>query len=101
MSVIEVTDLDGQPAVGVTITVTRTSDGTVVTPNGDTLSPGSYTIMTDAQLEFIDESGTDFRVEGTLGAASFSVDVTFDTDSCRCHINKVAGPDEVQLVAGN
>ena len=101
MSLIDVTDLDGEPAEGVTITVTRISDGTVVTPTDGTQAPGSYTIMTDSQLEFIDESGTDFRVEGTLGAASFSIDVTFDTDSCRCHINKVAGPDRVQLVAGS
>ncbi len=97
LSLIDVTDVDGQPAVGLVITVTRVSDGEIVTPTSNHQTPGRYTVLSDGQLDFVAEGGTTFRVEGTLGSSSFSADYVFDTDSCRCHINKVLGPDQIQL----
>ena len=95
---VTVMDVAGQPAEGVSISVRRVSDRAVLTDNS-TLDqgPGVYVILTDSNINDVSEDGTEVEVVGTLGDAGFTAEYVFDRDACHCHVNKVSGPDTVQL----
>lgn len=95
---VTVVDATGQPAEGVNISVRRVSDGAVLTdtesfPSGQ----GVYVILTDGNIDDVSEDGTAVEVLGTLEDTGFSAQYVFNRDACRCHVNKVSGPDTVQL----
>ena len=95
---VTVVDAAGQPAEGVSISVRRVSDGAVLTENtslGQT--PGVYVILSDSNIDDVSEAGTTVEVVGTLGGTGFTAEYVFDRDACQCHVNKISGPDTVQL----
>ncbi len=95
---VTVMDATGQPAEGVTISVRRVSDGAVLTVNSSLdQGPGVYVILTDNNIDDVNEAGTTIEVVGTLGGMGFTAEYVFDRDACQCHVNKISGPDTVQL----
>ena len=95
---VGVVDAAGQPAEGVSISVRRVSDGALLTVNSS-LGQGSgvYVILTDGNIQDVSEAGTTVEVVGTLGDMGFTAEYVFDRDACQCHVNKISGPDTVQL----
>jgi hypothetical protein len=97
---VTVLEPDGRPADGLRFSVTRTADGRDATPDqGFLLDEGVYVVLSDAQLDLVDEAGTSFRVTASRDGASVTADFVFDTDTCRCHVQRVSGPETIQLVA--
>ena len=95
---VTVVDAAGQPAAGVSISVRRVSDGAVLTENRSfDLPPGVYVILTDGNIDDVSEAGTTVKVVGILGDMGFTAEWVFDRDACHCHVNKISGPDTVQL----
>jgi hypothetical protein len=95
---VTVVDAGGQPAEGVSILVRRVSDGSVLTNTENfPLGQGVYVILTDGNIDDVSEDGTAVEVVGTLGDTGFRAEYVFDRDACQCHVNKVSGPDTVQL----
>ena len=87
-----------QPAEGVSISVRRVSDGAALAVDSNLLAdPGVYVILTDGNINDVSEDGTVVEVMGTRGNTSFTAEYVFDRDACHCHVNKVSGPDTVQL----
>ncbi len=95
---VTVVDASGQPAEGVSISVRRVSDGALLTVNSS-LGQGSgvYVILTDGNIQDVSEAGTTVEVVGTLGELGFTAEYVFDRDACQCHVNKISGPETVQL----
>jgi hypothetical protein len=80
------------------ISVRRVSDGAVLTPDPSFSSLGGvYVILTDGNINDVSEDGTAVEVVGTLGDTGFTAEYIFDRDACHCHVNKISGPDTVQL----
>ena len=102
-AIVIVVNTQGEPVTGVAITVTRVDTGESLEFEQTGLSPGIYIILDDRSAPVLDEAGEVIRVDGTKGAASFTQDYVFGTDSCRCHIQRVSGPDSVvmDVVAGS
>ena len=95
---VTVVDDAGQPAEGVSISVRRVSDGAVLTVNSSLgQGPGVYVILTDGNIQDVTEAGTTVEVVGTLGDMGFTAEYLFDRDACQCHVNKISGPEIVQL----
>ena len=95
---VTVLNASGEPAEGVSISVRRVSDGADLTEPNDLLpTPGVYVILTDGNRDDVSENGTAVEVVGTLGDTGFTAEYVFDRDACNCHVNKVSGPDTVQL----
>ncbi len=94
---VTVVDAGGEPAEGVSISVRRVSDGAVLTENSFLGLPGVYVILTDGNIDDVSEDGTTVEVVGTLEDMGFRAEYVFDRDACRCHVNKLSGPDTVQL----
>lgn len=83
---------------GVSISVRRVSDGADLTEPDDIFTgPEVYLILTDGNIDDVSEDGTAIEVVGTLGDTGFTAQYVFDRDSCQCHVNKISGPDTVQL----
>ena len=58
------------------------------------VAPGVYKILDDSFKDRISQSGDRIRVNGSKsGVGVFQTDFVFDTGLCRCHVNKVSGPD--------
>ncbi len=95
---VTVMDATGQPAEGVTISVRRVSDGAVLTENSSLdQGPGVYVILSDGNIDDVSDTGTTVEVVGTLGDMGFRAEYVFGRDVCQCHVNKISGPDSVQL----
>ncbi len=95
---VTVMDRAGEPAENVSITVRRVSDGVELTAPDDFLqTPGVYVILTDGNGDELAEDGTAIEVVGTLGDSGFTAEYVFSRDACGCHVNKISGPDTVQL----
>jgi len=95
---VTVLDVGGEPAEEVSILVRRVTDGAILTPQNDPgQTPGVYVILTDGNREDVSETGTAIEVVGTLGDTGFTAEYVFGRDACNCHVNKILGPDTVQL----
>ena len=95
---VTVLDVAGQPAEGVSISVRRVSDGAVLTENSSLdPGPGVYVILSDGNIDDVSEDGTTVEVVGTLEDMGFMAEYVFGRDACQCHVNKISGPDTVQL----
>ncbi len=95
---VTVVDNAGQPAEGVSISVRRVSDGAVLNQDSSLgQGPGVYVILTDSNIQDVTEAGTTVEVLGTLGDMGFTAEYIFDRDACQCHVNKISGPETVQL----
>ena len=93
---LRVVDGAGIPADGVAVRVLRVQTAEWLDYGSPEGSPGTYLVMDDLFSDRIaaDES---FEVTGVRGEASFAVEFRFGTDSCRCHVLMLAGPESVTL----
>lgn len=89
----------GEPATELRIRVTRVSDGLDVTPQQGIGGADRVIVLTDAQLEFVAESGTEFEAVVTGAEGTATARYVFATDPCRCHVRRVSGPTTIQLEA--
>lgn len=55
----------------------------------------SYEIMTDNYTNLMSENPTPFYVKFTKGDLYYEQLYYFNTDKCKCHVNKTSGPDTV------
>jgi hypothetical protein len=99
---ITVLDQQGDPVpdVDLTVTVPRTADTLDLRELDPYLAPeaGRYPVFGDTYIHQINPLGEDVRVSGVSGGRGFAVDFVFDVPGrCRCHVNKVSGPDTVLL----
>jgi len=86
-----------QPAANVTLTRTNLRTGRVVEPGWlGLLTPGTYLVTDDSDLNEYSSEGDILRVVGTQDGASFTADFAFRVLApCRCHVELLAGPDTV------
>ena len=102
-AIVIVVNTQGEPVTGVGITVTRVNTEESLEFLQSGLAPGTYIILDDTFTPLLAEAGEVIQVQGTKGTASFTQDYVFGTDSCRCHIQRISGPDSVvmDVVAGS
>jgi hypothetical protein len=95
---VAVLDDASQPVSDAALTVTNLRTGRALTSGWlGQLVPGSYVIADDGMLEEFSDAGDRVRVEGQASAGSFTVEFTFAPDACRCHLQRVSGPDTVVI----
>ena len=93
---VTVLDDASQPATNVSLTRTNLRTGKVLEPGWlGNLVPGVYLVADDGQIAQFSTGGDTLRVTGTQGGATFTADYVFAVDACRCHLQRVAGPDTV------
>ena len=96
---VTVVDEAGDPATEVQLTRTNLRTGEVFEPTwlGQPV-PGTYLVADDGLTDEFSGDGDTVRVEGEQGAASFTALFEFAVDEpCRCHVEKLAGPDTVLI----
>ena len=62
-------------------------------------SGGMYTVLTDSFTKMFCSCGTPEKIyfTATDGTRTASAEYLFNTDECKCHINKVSGPDTLVI----
>ena len=100
MITVAVRDDGGQPLAGLTLTHRITRTDTPVTINQPFADEGVYVVADDSIKDVLRATGDEIWVHGE------SADVQFDQvfsvnvpGACRCHVNKVSGPDTL-VVSG-
>lgn len=63
------------------------------------LDEGKYTVLNDSFIHIMCACGTPqkFYFSATDGNRTATGEFMFNTDECKCHINKVSGPDTLVL----
>lgn len=61
--------------------------------------PGKYTVLNDSFIQMFCACGTSQKIyfSATDGNRVAAGEFLFNTDECKCHINKVEGPDTLVL----
>lgn len=93
---INVIDSSGTP-VDSLVTTIRNSHGKVFTANQFHNEPGTYWLMGDGYQQEFTISPTTIIFTGTKDSISVEAGFLFNTDDCKCHVNKVAGPDTLVI----
>ena len=96
---VTVVDAAGDPATDVTLTRTNLRTSEVLEPTwlGQSV-PGTYLVADDGLIDAFSSEGDTVRVTGVQGAATFAADFVFAApEPCRCHVDKLAGPDTVVI----
>jgi hypothetical protein len=95
---LAVLDDAAQPVPDGNLTVTNLRSGrTLVSGWLGQVAPGFYIIVDDGMLREFSSQGDAVRVEGRTQAGSFTADFVFAPDACRCHMQRIAGPDTVMI----
>jgi len=98
--ILTVVDDAGNPAADVTLTRTNLRTSEVLEPTGlGQAEPGTYKVVDDGLVDAFSSEGDTVRVTGVQGAATFAADFVFAApEPCRCHVDKLAGPDTVVIL---
>ncbi len=99
---VTVVDDTGAPVADVALTRTHLRTGAVIEPTWLGMSvPGTYVVADDGQRDVFSSGGDALRVRGERGGAVFVADFVFAVpEPCRCHVERLAGPDTVVMSAG-
>ena len=94
-----VLDSSGNPIDSLVIRITD-SFGKEFSSNGSFFNPaynseGKYWIMDDSYIQEFSIRPATIFLEGTKDNKSIEAAFLFNTDECKCHISKLAGPDTV------
>lgn len=94
---VVVVDDTGNPVADVTITRTNLRTDQVFEPSWLGMpKPGTYLVADDGILDEFSSEGDMVRVTGEKGGATFEAHFVFAAPGpCRCHVDKLAGPDTV------
>lgn len=99
---VEVVDVAGDPVSDVNITRTNLRTNEVLDPGWlGMLQPGIYVVAEDGMIDDFSSAGDELRVIGEKGGATFQAEFEFAvTAPCRCHVEKLSGPDRVIFDVG-
>jgi hypothetical protein len=95
---VTLVDSTGAPVDSATVTATIRRSGRVIvypTPQGFGFRVGDYVFLTDADRRQLRSSGDAVIVTGTKSNAAASGNYVYANGGC--HIEKVSGPDTLQL----
>ena len=97
---VTVVDTLGVPVDSLTVTI-RDKDGDEldVVQESYAFGPGKYTVLNDSFTQMFCVCGTSQKIyfSATDGNRVAAGEFLFNTDECKCHINKVEGPDTLVL----
>lgn len=97
---VTVVDTLGVPVDSLSVTI-RDKDGDELDVHQDLfyLDEGKYTVLTDAFTYIMCICGTPQAIyfSATDGIRVTNGEFMFNTDECKCHINKVSGPDTLVI----
>ena len=97
---VTVVDTLGVPVDSLTVTI-RDKDGDEldVVQESYAFGPGKYTVLNDSFTQMFCACGTSQKIyfSATDGNRVAAGEFLFNTDECKCHINKVEGPDTLVL----
>jgi hypothetical protein len=96
---VTVVDAGGAPVSDVTITRTNLRTGALFEPTWLGMPvPGTYLVADDGLVDEFSSEGDLVRVTGEKDGATFEAQFEFAVpDECRCHVDKLAGPDTVTI----
>jgi len=96
---VVVVDDTGTPVADVTLTRTNLRTGQVFEPSWLGMpTVGTYLVADDGILDEFSSEGDIVRVTGEKDGASFEAHFVFAVAGpCRCHVDKLAGPDTVLI----
>jgi len=97
---VTVVDTLGVPVDSLNVTV-RDKDGDEldVQQESSMFGAGKYTVLNDSFTHIFCNCGTPQQIyfSATDGSRVANGEFMFNTDECKCHINKVSGPDTLVL----
>ena len=97
---VTVVDTLGIPVGSLTVTI-KDKDGDELDVQQDQYftNEGKYMILTDSFTHIMCACGTPQKIyfSATDGSRTANGEFMFNTDECKCHINKVSGPDTLVL----
>jgi len=93
---VTVTDADGTPVSGL-IPVSSYQNGPAFFVDQELAAfvPGLYVVIDDGQRDIVNDDIIVFHASSATASATASFEVT--ASDCRCHIQKVSGPDTLIL----
>ncbi|HEY6906479.1 MAG TPA: hypothetical protein VI230_03385, partial [Ignavibacteriaceae bacterium] len=86
----------GKPIEGLTTTVTN-EKGIIYNLPDDYPLPGYYPVMSDKYVQDFSTIASKILFTGISDSGSVNGDYYINTDRCKCHIQKVSGPDTLIL----
>lgn len=97
---VSVVDTLGNPVDSLTITI-KDKDGDELDVQQDQyfLDEGKYTVLNDSFTHIFCSCGTPQTIyfSATDGNRTANGEFLFNIDECKCHVNKVSGPDTLLL----
>jgi hypothetical protein len=99
---VEVVDGAGDPVSDVTVTRTNLRTNKVLESGWlGMLAPGVYIVADDGMIDDFSSAGDELRVIGEKDGAMFQVEFEFAVPApCRCHVEKLSGPNTVIFDVG-
>lgn len=97
---VTVIDTLGVPVDSLTVTITdKDGDELDVTQDPNPLGAGKYAVLNDSFIQMFCSCGTSQTIyfSATDGNRIAEGEYLFNTDECKCHINKVSGQDTLVL----
>ena len=97
---VTVVDTLRVPVDSLTVTITdKDGDELDVTQDPNPFGAGKYTVLNDSFIQMFCACTTPekFYFSATDGIRTANGEFMFNTDECKCHINKVSGPDTLVL----
>ena len=92
-------DANGNPQIVKDFTVVNKRTGEIMTPLNDMANQGLYIIASDSDKTKLSENGDNVQVTATNSKTNVKIQADFVISGglCACHINKISGPDTIQL----
>ena len=97
---VTIVDTLGVPIDSLDITIKdKDGDELNVLQDPHPFGAGKYTVLNDSFTEMFCSCGTTQKIyfSATDGNRIANGEFMFNTDECRCHINKVSGPDTLVI----
>lgn len=92
-------DANGNPQIVKEFTVVNKRTGEIMTAINDMASQGLYVVASDADLLKLSEKGDNVQITAINSKTNVKVQADFVISGglCACHINKISGPDTLEL----
>jgi hypothetical protein len=96
---IRFVDANGNPQIVKDFTVVNKRTGEIMTAINDMASQGLYVVASDADLLKLSEKGDNVQITAINSKTNVKVQADFVISGglCACHINKISGPDTLEL----
>lgn len=97
MITVVVADSANNLVLGLTTTVRDDSGKVYNVYNDPTIFPGHYTVLDDNYVNEVSTKPKRFLFIGTKDSLTINSEFFINTDECKCHVEKVSGPDTLVL----